>query len=376
MRVILFFLCCFGCVALSAQEKHDRQPLEDSINGNNRGTLVVPRPDFSDRVTTDTVTVIGVGDIMMGTNYPEDRLPPDDGKFLMDAVAPVLRDADVTFGNLEGTLLNEGGTPKQCQNPKLCYAFRSPVHYVKNLLDAGFDMLSLANNHAGDMGDEGRDTTMSTLINSGILHAGQVSMKTAILVKDSVSYGLAAFAPNANCVQINDLEGARDIVRELDSLTDIVIVSFHGGAEGAKFQNVPRAHELYYGEDRGDVYEFSHTLIDAGADIVFGHGPHVTRGIEVYNKRLIAYSLGNFCTYKGINVAGVNGLAPIVKVYTNAKGEFLKGEIIPTIQDHTNGVRIDPAKSVIKIIQELSEKDFPESEIRIDDNGIITYLGQ
>lgn len=378
MRVVSSVLCCFVCAALSAQERHGSQPLDDSINGNDRATLTVPQPDFSDPAITrmDTVTVIGVGDIMMGTTYPEDRLPPEDGKFLMEAVAPVLRDADVTFGNLEGTLLNEGGTPKKCQNPKLCYAFRSPVRYVKNLLDAGFDIVSLANNHAGDMGDEGRDTTMSTLISSGILHAGQVDMKTTILVKDGVRYGLAAFAPNANCVQINDLEGARKIVRELDSLTDIVIVSFHGGAEGAKFQNVPRTHEIYYGEDRGDVYAFSHTLIDAGADIVFGHGPHVTRGIEVYNKRFIAYSLGNFCTYKGINVAGINGLAPIVKVYTNREGEFLKGEIIPTIQDHTRGVRVDPEKSVIKIIQELSEKDFPESEIRIDENGLITYLGQ
>ena len=376
MRPYLLLSILFLSSITNAQDLDSLSQDTDTLSSGFVDSTSTSSLDSLTKISTDTLSIIGVGDIMMGTNYPEDRLPPDDGKFLMDAVAPVLRDADVTFGNLEGTLLNEGGTPKQCQNPKLCYAFRSPVHYVKNLLDAGFDMLSLANNHAGDMGDEGRDTTMSTLINSGILHAGQVSMKTAILVKDSVSYGLAAFAPNANCVQINDLEGARDIVRELDSLTDIVIVSFHGGAEGAKFQNVPRAHELYYGEDRGDVYEFSHTLIDAGADIVFGHGPHVTRGIEVYNKRLIAYSLGNFCTYKGINVAGVNGLAPIVKVYTNAKGEFLKGEIIPTIQDHTNGVRIDPAKSVIKIIQELSEKDFPESEIRIDDNGIITYLGQ
>ena len=324
----------------------------------------------------DTLTVIGVGDIMMGTNYPEDRLPPNDGDFLMRDVTSVLQDADVTFGNLEGTLLDEGGTPKKCKDPKVCYAFRTPVRYVKNLVDAGFDMMSLANNHAGDMGDEGRDTTMSTLLYAGILHAGQISMKTTILVKDSIRYGLAAFAPNTNCVQITDLEGARSIVRELDSLVDIIIVSFHGGAEGAKFQHVPRAHEMYFGEDRGDVYEFSHTLIDAGADIIFGHGPHVTRGVEVYKKRFIAYSLGNFCTYKGINVAGINGLAPIVKVFTNPQGEFLHGVITPTIQNHSTGVQIDPAKSVIRIIQDLSEKDFPESEIQIDDNGLITYLGQ
>jgi hypothetical protein len=237
-------------------------------------------------------------------------------------------------------------------------------------------MVSLANNHAGDMGNEGRDTTMTTLIDAGILHAGQLSMKTTILVKDSIKYGLAAFAPNANCVPLNDLEGAKNIVKGLDSLVDIIIVSFHGGAEGAKFQHVPRTHEIFYGEDRGDVYEFSHALIDVGADIIFGHGPHVTRGIEVYNKRFISYSLGNFCTYKGINVAGVNGLAPIIKVFTDPSGEFLSGEITPTIQTHATGVQIDPEKSVIKIIQELSQKDFPESEIQIDDDGIITYLGQ
>ena len=71
------------------------------------------------------------------------------------------------------------------------------------------------------------------------------------------------------------LEGAIEIVKKLDSICDIVIVSFHGGAEGAQFQNVPRTNEIFYGENRGDVYKFSHTLIDAGADIVFGHGPHV-----------------------------------------------------------------------------------------------------
>ncbi len=362
MRFLFVAGCCLLSLSVFAQEKPDTVSAVDSASSLN----TIP----------DTVTVIGVGDIMMGTSYPEDRLPPNDGKFLLSGIAPVLRDADVTFGNLEGTLLDEGGTPKTCKDPKLCYAFRSPTRYVTNLVDAGFDMMSLANNHAGDMGDEGRDTTMNTLLEAGILHAGQMSMKTAIFIKDSVRYGLAAFAPNANCVPINDLEGARAIVRELDSLVDIIIISFHGGAEGAKYQNVPRAHEMYYGEDRGDVYKFAHTLIDAGADIILGHGPHVTRGMEVYKKRFIAYSLGNFCTYKGINIAGINGLAPIVKVFTTTSGEFIKGEIIPTIQSHETGVRIDARKSVIKIIQELSKKDFPESEIRIDDNGLITYLGQ
>ncbi len=376
MRVVIILLCCILCAPVFAQNRPGASAGGDPTSHINKRIPSPETPGPASVSKHDTLTIIGVGDIMMGTNYPEDKLPPDRGSFLLKAVAPVLRTADVTFGNLEGTLLNEGGTPKTCKDPKVCYAFRTPTDYIKNLIDAGFDMMSVANNHAGDMGDEGRDTTMQTLINAGILHAGQLSMKTSILVKDSVRYGLVAFAPNTNCVPINDLKEAQEIVRQLGSLVDIVIVSFHGGSEGAKFQHVPRTHEIFYGEDRGDVYTFAHTLIDAGADVVFGHGPHVTRGVEVYNKRFIAYSLGNFCTYKGINIAGVSGLAPIIKVFTNAGGEFLKGEITPIVQSQVTGVQIDPAKSVIKIIQDLSKKDFPESRIQIDDNGLITYLGQ
>ncbi len=342
--------------------------LNAQINIDSTATANSARPD--------TVTIIGVGDIMMGTNYPEDKLPPQDGAFLMQKVEHVLRDADVTFGNLEGTLLDSGGTPKTCKDPKVCYAFRTPVRYVKNLTSAGFDIMSLANNHAGDMGDAGRTSSMMTLEEAGILHAGQISHKTTIFVKDSVRYGLAAFAPNTNCVSINDIEGAKQIVAQLDSIVDIIIISFHGGAEGAQYQHVPRKHEMYYGEDRGDVYNFAHTLIDAGADIVFGHGPHVTRGVEVYKNRFISYSLGNFCTYRGISVNGINGLAPIIKVFTDVAGKFYYAQITPTMQSYASGVEIDSTKRVIKIIQELSKKDFPESPVQIDENGLITYLAQ
>jgi hypothetical protein len=175
---------------------------------------------------------------------------------------------------------------------------------------------------------------------------------------------------------VNDIQEAKAIVKELDSLCDIVIVSFHGGAEGGQYQNVPRAHEPFHGEDRGDVYSFSHQLIDAGADIIFGNGPHVTRAVEVYKKRFIAYSLGNFCTYGGINVAGINGWAPIIKVFANSKGAFIKAEITPTYQIARDRVKIDTEKRVIKKIQELTKKDFPEVPVRIDDKGLITYIAQ
>ncbi|MDH4090119.1 MAG: CapA family protein [Cyclobacteriaceae bacterium] len=360
LRISFLGLIAFAYSSLSAQSETD--------------TVAIPIDTVT--VLTDTLTIIGVGDIMMGTNYPENKLPQDDGSHLMKAVEAYLKNADITFGNLEGTLLDDGGTPKKCRDPKVCYVFRTPVKYVQNLTNAGFDIMSLANNHAGDFGVMGRTSTMETLNAAGIAHAGQLAQKFVVVEKDSIKYGLVAFAPNSGCVDINDLDEASRLVSHLDSICDIVIVSFHGGAEGAEYQNVPRANEYFYGENRGDVYHLSHTLIDAGADIIFGHGPHVTRAIEVYKQRFIAYSLGNFCTYRGISVSGINGLAPIMRLYTDRDGKFLRGQIIPTYQTYGEGVRVDPQNQAIKKIQELTKKDFPESQIQIAENGFITYLAQ
>lgn len=322
----------------------------------------------------DTLTFIGVGDIMMGTNYPnEDRLPSDNARHLMMEVNDILKDADITMGNLEGVLLDEGGTPKGCRNPDVCYVFRSPTSFVENLITAGFDLMSLANNHAGDFGDAGRKSSMKTLDSAKIEYAGLIDKPYTIIEKEGVTYGFAAFAPNTGCASINDVETAKSYIAHLDSIADVVIVSFHGGAEGSKYEHVPRKHELFVGEDRGDVYHFAHSLIDAGADIIFGHGPHVTRAIEVYKERFIAYSLGNFCTYGGFNLNGVNGLAPIVKVYTDRSGTFFKAKITPIIQFPLTPIRIDSEGRVIKRLRELIREDFPETHIIIDEDGWVKY---
>ena len=325
------------------------------------------------RLKKDTVSIIGVGDIMMGTNFPSaDYLPADDGKHLMADVEEILRNADITFGNLEGVILNEGGEQKHCSNPDVCYLFRTPEKYVANLVEAGFDVMSLANNHAGDFGDEGRKNTMKVLDSAGIKYAGLLSIPYITFSDRVLKYGFVAFSPNVGTVSINDHINAKKIVQHLDSIADIVIVSFHGGAEGKDHQHVTRKREYYYGENRGNVYEFSHELIDAGADIIFGHGPHVSRAVEVYKNRFIAYSLGNFCTYARFNLSGANGIAPIMKVYTKSDGEFLKGEIIPIAQYGNGGVSLDSKKRAVTKIRELTLHDFPDGNLFIDDNGNVT----
>lgn len=327
------------------------------------------------RVLKDTLSIIGVGDIMMGTNFPDEGyLPPDEGRSLLADVDTILQDADVTFGNLEGVILNEGGDPKYCKDPSICYIFRSPEYLVQNLVHAGFDVMSIANNHAGDFGDPGRNNTMRVLDSLNIEYAGQLARPFTTFMIDGMRYGFAAFAPNTGTVSINDIAQAQAIVAHLDSISDVVIVSFHGGAEGSKYQNVTRANEYFYGENRGNVYLFAHQVIDAGADVVFGHGPHVTRAVEVYKNRFIAYSLGNFCTYARFNLRGDNGLAPIMKVYTDSKGKFFWAQVTPIVQRPPGGPDIDFEKRVITNLQQLTEKDFPEVKIKIDDSGIITYI--
>ncbi len=157
----------------------------------------------------------------------------------------------------------------------------------------------------------------------------------------------------------------------LDSLSDIVIVSFHGGAEGSKYQHVTRKTETFLGQNRGNVYEFAHLVIDAGADIVFGHGPHVTRAVEIYKNRFITYSMGNFVTYRRFNLSGANGLAPILKVFVDKQGNFFKAKVYSVNQYENKGPALDPQNRALKKIQTLTKSDFPELKIDINEDGII-----
>jgi len=324
-----------------------------------------------------TVSFTGVGDIMLGTAFPEKYyLPPHDGQYLLDSVKPYIQEADFAFGNLEGTYLNQDVKPtKRCSNPKRCYAFRSPEHYMGYVKEAGFDFLSMANNHSGDWGLAGRTRTQELVDSLGMKHAGLLETPFTILEKDSLKIGFAAFAPNSGCMQLNDLDRALEIVRHLDSTCDIVLISFHGGAEGSKYQHVAKKTEYYLGENRGDLRKFTHSLVDAGADIIFGHGPHVTRGMEIYKDRFIAYSLGNFATYARFNLSGVNGYCPLVQIHTSKSGEFLRGKIIPIEQTGEGHPRVDQDKRAIKKLQQLSTADFPRSELVIKDDGTLWKLG-
>lgn len=322
--------------------------------------------------TKDTITIAAVGDMMLGSAYPDrSKLPPDSAKESFDAVKGALSGSDIVFGNLEGTLLDTGMPATYKKNLKVAYLFRMPTYYGKVFKDAGFNLVSVANNHITDFGEKGYLSTTATLDKYNIHYAGLETCPTTIFEKDGVKFGFCAFAPNAHAMPLLELRTAAKLIRELKAQCDIVIVSFHGGAEGAAYEHVPFKMESFLGGKRGNVHAFTHMAIDAGADIVLGNGPHVSRALEKYKGRLIAYSLGNFCTYKSVSVAGVCGIAPLLKVKLNRKGGFISGRIISFRQSHETGLMPDSLNSAAKRIRILTMKDFPGSGLVIGEDGKI-----
>jgi poly-gamma-glutamate capsule biosynthesis protein CapA/YwtB (metallophosphatase superfamily) len=318
------------------------------------------------------ISIAAVGDMMIGTDYPKNHLPDDDGVGFFSAVTPQLSAADITVGNLEGTLVDGGEPGKKCKNMNACYLFRSPTRYAQHYKYAGFDALSVANNHARDFGEDGRTATMQALDAVGIHHSGRAG-EFASFESNGLSIAFLAYAVTQKSNLLHEYELAEKTVSEFAATHDIVIVTFHGGAEGASMMHVPFAEEEYYGEPRGDVARFSRSMVDAGADLVLGHGPHVVRGMERYKDRLIAYSLGNFATYYGISVDGVKGIAPILIATLDEEGRFIEGEIISTVQLRPDGPSIDEDRRALSLIRGLSIEDFGDPGLTFHPDGRISY---
>lgn len=319
----------------------------------------------------DTIKLALTGDIMMGTTYPSTQLPQEDGRLLFKHVAPIISGADIAAGNLEGTLCDGGTTTKRMS--KVSYAFRTPVKFAPRLSEAGYDFLSVANNHVNDFGDTGISSTMKALDGVGIKYAGIKDLcEWSVVEKDGRRYGFCAFSHNQKTCDHRDLETVRRILGELREQADFVIVSFHGGAEGSAHNRLPYGRETFCGENRGSIRELAHFCIDEGADVVYGHGPHVLRAVEVYKGHFIAYSLGNFCTPYGINLRGISGYAPVVTIRVLADGTFVDGQIHSFIQQRGAGPLPDTQNLVAKEMKRLTELDVPKTPITISATGAIT----
>src|SRR5215471_2344430 len=323
-------------------------------------------------INDEDIVLEAVGDVMLGTTFPDASggdLPPNDGADLLQEVTPILKRSDIVFGNLEGPLV-DGGVSAKCRGKRLgtCYAFRVPTRYGKHLKEAGFSVMGLANNHAMDFGQEGRTSSRQMLDLLGIAHSGEVGDIAHLTVKGK-KVDVIAFATYPNAYNLLDQDDALQVIRDARAEADIVIVSFHGGAEGATHQHVPGGDETFLGEDRGNLRKFAHAAVDAGAQVVIGSGPHVVRGMEVYQGKLIAYSLGNFATYGPFNLSGENGLSLILEVHLAMDGTFRGGSVHPVKQEKPGGPKLDAEMRIVPILRELSAADFGMNAVLVGDDG-------
>jgi poly-gamma-glutamate capsule biosynthesis protein CapA/YwtB (metallophosphatase superfamily) len=317
------------------------------------------------------ISLSATGDIILGD---AGALPANDGEGFFDDVAEALA-ADLVMGNLEQPLTDDTGFDKCGENSEACHAFRAPPAYARHLKAAGFELMNLANNHGDDYGPQGRANTQAALDEEGIAHTGERGQITVVGVEE-VSVAVVGFSAYEWTNQLNDHTQAADVVSRAAGQADLVVVQVHMGAEGADETRVRPGTEDFFGENRGDPMAFSRAVIDAGADLVVGHGPHVLRGLEFYQGRLIAYSLGNFAGGGNtLNNEGNLGLGAVLKVSLAPDGSFAGGELISTHMYEAGLPRRDPDQRSLALVRDVTGGDFPDTGAQLGDDGAISEPG-
>lgn len=317
--------------------------------------------------TQETIVIKAVGDIIPGTNFPGDRLPAQDGQWLFDNVKSQFDGADILFGNFESTLTDHPYAAKDTSLGQT-FAFRTPPAYATLLQQLGFDVLSVANNHSFDFGDQGFNDTVDHIQKAGMQAVGRKGEIIYQKVKGAtIAFIGFSYFPDHN--SILDLDAARALVDEANRNANIVVISVHAGAEGTDAVHTRNETEFFFGENRGNLVEFSRAMIDQGADLILGHGPHVPRALELYKSRLIAYSLGNFMGYRTLSTEGILSYSLILQVQLDAQGGFVDGKIIPVRLDAQGVPYIDDSFQSVGLIRNLIESDFPVTPLLINNDG-------
>lgn len=345
-----------------------------------------------------------VGDINLGTLSRRGGVPPDSGRGLLARARRALA-GDLVVGNFEGVLGDSGVTHKCGNNAQAvgfqamrdslatpeprrrrrtppprppgrerpgCYAFLTPPSLAPRLAESGFTHLNLANNHSNDFGPPGRASTDSAFAALGIrLYGplGSIGIDTVRRGDSLTVIGLVGFATYPFAYDLLDVDRSAAVVDSLRPLVDLLVVTFHGGSEGVGALHVPEVAESLGQEPRGELRRWAHAVVDAGADAVVGHGPHVLRGVEFYRGVPIVYSLGNFLTYQGFGLQGPLALTAVLQLAYDPEGVRVGARLVPMLQIPRRGPRPDPKRGSLELVRRLSAEDFGGSAARITPEG-------
>ncbi|MDB9320252.1 MULTISPECIES: CapA family protein [Cyanophyceae] len=326
-------------------------------------------PPEPEKTVLDTISIKAVGDIIPGTNFPNYRLPKSPDNLLPQSVRQSLQGSDIVLGNLESTFTNHPHTSKDISRGQV-FAFRSPPSYGKLFAEVGFNVFHIANNHAMDFGQVGFQDTVKNLKNVGIATLGHKN-QILYLEANNMAIAMIGFAPYNMYNSIHNLAAAQALVTEAKKNANIVIVSMHAGAEGTAALHVKNKTEFFYGENRGNSIKFARTVIDAGADLVLGHGPHVPRAMEIYQGKLIAYSLGNFIGYRTLSTKAQTAYSMILEVKLNSQGDLVASRIIPVHLNKQGIPEIDQYFRTVGLLRYLNKNDHLVSPVKINEQGKI-----
>jgi len=393
----LLLTLALGCARTQppSQPKPEPQPVPPAQRADTvspPSPLIEPTPAPAARLYAP-VRLAFVGDINLGTTTVPDGVPPDSGRGLLDRARPSLQ-GDLVVGNFEGVLADTGTSVKCLVRPPPqerrrksakpdtlppatrpnCYAFRTPTFLAPRLVDAGFTHLNLANNHANDLGLAGRESTERVLEAHGIRlygPVGRITMDTIRRGDSLTAVGLIGFTTYPFAYNLLDIERSAAVVDSIRPMVDLLVVTFHGGAEGAKAIHTSEVAESLGREPRGDLRRWARAVIDAGADAVVGHGPHVLRGMEFYRGRLIAYSLGNFATYRGFNLTGPLGITGVLQLEFGVDRALRNARLVPMLQLPRQGPFPDPEQNALRLVRSLSAEDFGAAAAQITEAGEI-----
>jgi poly-gamma-glutamate capsule biosynthesis protein CapA/YwtB (metallophosphatase superfamily) len=301
---------------------------------------------------SEVIAIKAVGDIVLGSNWPSSYYPPGFETDVVTRLKQVLGDADVIFGNLEGALTAHDVTTKTTGSSAM-FAFRMPASFAPLLRNAGFNVMHIANNHTFDFGEIGFDDTIKNLSDADIRAVGQKDNIVLQKIKD-VTIGWVGLSYSWRFDDMNDAEMLADLIIRARQQADLVIVSVQAGAEGSEALRVTDEDEMFFGENRGNVFAFARRAVDLGADLVLGHGPHVLRGMECYKDKLIAYSLGNFAGYGAFTTKRAAAISMVLQMRLAKNGQMTSFEVIPVRFDPQHLPVADPDQLASYLINDLS----------------------
>lgn len=297
LSISCFILMIGGCSNLKSEEDNpiiNKETSDANTNTTSTDTETTDKVENDDKSSTDdeldtdiinhhrkTITITAIGDCTLGS-FPE----VTKGKSFEDVLAANnydyeypfknafkwIKSDDITLINFEGTLTDA----TKLANKK--WRFKGPKEYINFLTSSSIEVVNIANNHSYDYLEEGYADTVKNMNDAGI----GVSGNEYIYIKniDSIKTAFIGHMVKDEPEDIFD-KVKKDILKANQDGADVIVCSFHWGVE---YNNMPTEYQKKLG----------HFAIDCGADMVIGHHPHILQGIELYNGKYIAYSLGNF----------------------------------------------------------------------------------